>query len=55
MISYIKKRAPEFANDEMWEFTAGMGVVPKWVSYIGLLAISALIAAVLPWIWMLFK
>ena len=52
---FIKIRAPEFANDEDWDKTAGLGVVPKWVSMIGLLAISAFITAVLPWIIALFK
>ena len=52
---FIKKRAPEFANDQMWEATAGTGIVPKWVSSIGLFSISALIAAVVPWLIALFK
>jgi hypothetical protein len=43
--SYIIRRAPEFANDEMWELTAGLGIVPRWVSFLGLLAIPAFIAA----------
>jgi len=54
---FIKKRAPDFASgDEVipgvqaWELTAGLGIVPKCVSWIGLLAISALITAVLPWV-----
>lgn len=48
---YIEQNAPEFANtDEIlpgvqsWELTAGAGVVPKWVSLIGLLAIGFLLA-----------
>lgn len=36
--SYISKRAPELANDEMWELTDGTGIVPKWVSFLGLLS-----------------
>lgn len=59
---FIKKRTPEFAlSDEIlpdiqkWELTAGLGVVPKWVSIIGLLSISALITACLPWIIAIFK
>ena len=47
---FIKKRAPEFANDQMWEFRAGAGIVPMWVSSIGLFSISAVVAAVLPWV-----
>jgi hypothetical protein len=34
----------------IWEMTAGMGIVPKWVSVIGLLAVSAFIVAVVPWL-----
>jgi len=52
---YIKLRTPEFANDEDWDKTAGLGIVPRWVSVIGLLSISALITAILPWIIALFK
>jgi len=33
---YITKRAPQMANDSMWELTAGMGIVPRWVSEMGL-------------------
>lgn len=57
---YIQKNAPEFSgHDEIlpglqeWEITAGTGMVPKWVSWLGLLAISAILAALLPWIIML--
>lgn len=52
---FIKARTPEFANNEDWESTAGLGIVPKWVSIIGLLSFSALITAVLPWIITFFK
>jgi hypothetical protein len=59
---YIGKRAPEFASTEevlpgvqQWELTAGIGIVPKWVSKIGLLAVSALITAILPWLITLAK
>jgi hypothetical protein len=48
---YIEKNAPESANsDEVlpgiqsWELTAGTGVVPKWVSLVGLLAFGFLLA-----------
>jgi hypothetical protein len=54
---FIKKRTPEFLSHEeviprvqKWEMTAGLGIVPKWVSVIGILSFSALITAVLPWI-----
>lgn len=59
---YIKKRAPDFASGEevvpgvqTWELTAGLGVVPRWVSVLGLLSVSALITAVLPWLIELVK
>ena len=59
---FISKRIPEFSSNEEvlpgvqnWELTAGLGVVPKWVSKIGLLSVSALITAFLPWIIALFK
>ena len=47
---YIRSRARFFATDDRWEFTAGLGIVPRWVSVIGLLAISAVAAALVPWI-----
>ena len=51
ILFYIKKRAPDFYNEETWELTAGLGIVPKWVSKIGLLAYSPIIAVVIVWIW----
>lgn len=61
MHHFIKKRAPDFASDEedgtgvlAWELTAGRGVVPKWVSLLGLVGVSAFITAILPWIIALF-
>lgn len=52
---FIKRRTPDFASSEevipgvqKWEMTAGLGIVPKWVSVIGLLSFSALITAALP-------
>lgn len=59
---FIKRRTPDFASSkevirgiQKWEMTAGLGIVPKWVSVIGLLSISALITAVLPWVIGLLK
>ncbi len=59
---FIKKRMPDFPSSEevlpdvqKWELTAGFGIVPKWVSVIGLLAISSLVTAVLPWVIALLK
>lgn len=51
---YITKRAPKFANDEMWEMTAGKSIVPKWVSFLGLLAFPAFVATIIwfvKWYW----
>jgi len=52
---YIEKRAPEFATSEeiasglqQWEATAGMQIVPKWVSLIGILSVSTFMSALLP-------
>ena len=51
-VNFIRKRTPDFASDEevmqgvqKWELTAGTGVVPKWVSLIGLLAIAFVLAS----------
>jgi hypothetical protein len=54
---FIRKHAPEYNSlDEVspgtqaWELTAGRGIVPRWVSWIGLWSLSALITAILPWV-----
>lgn len=59
---FIKRRTPDFASSEeviqgvqKWEMPAGLGIVPKWVSVIGFLSISALITAAMPWIIALLK
>lgn len=52
--SYVNKRSHELENNAMWEMTAGTGIVPKWVSFLGLLAYPAFIAAVIwffTWYW----
>lgn len=48
---YIEKHAPDLASrgeivpgTEAWELTAGLGVVPKWVSWIGMLSIGFMLA-----------
>ncbi len=53
--AFIQRRAPDFANDQDWELTAGLGIVPKWVSALGLLALSAVVTAVVPWIVAIFR
>ncbi len=59
---YIKKLAPEFASKEeampgmqKWELTAGVGIVPKWVSWIGLIAVASLLAMVMPALAAIFR
>jgi hypothetical protein len=48
---YIKHRAPSALVDDTWEDTAGKGIVPQWVSVLGLigtgLILSGLIVAAL--------
>ncbi|MDZ7657784.1 hypothetical protein [Fodinibius sp.] len=54
---YIKKNAPTLWNKkesisgiQNWELTANTGVVPNWVSWLGILSISALITAIVLWV-----
>jgi hypothetical protein len=48
---FLVARAPAFSNDETWKSTSGMGVVPKWVTLLGWLAVPAFVAA---GVWLLF-
>jgi len=55
---FISKNSPEFANREIafgdtesWELTAGFGIVPRWVSYLGLWAIASLVASFVFVLW----
>jgi hypothetical protein len=48
---YIERRAPNLASHddvgfglEAWELTAGTGVVPRWVSWLGLLSLGFFLA-----------
>jgi hypothetical protein len=48
---YIERRTPDLASHEevgfdleAWELTAGTGVVPKWVSWLGLLGLGFFLA-----------
>jgi len=57
---FISKNSPEFANREIafgdtesWELTAGTGIVPRWVSYLGLWAIASLVASFVFVLWSL--
>ena len=54
---FISRPTPDFVSSEevlpgaeKRELRAGLGIVPYWVSVIGLLAISALATAVLFWV-----
>ena len=66
MIYFLKKNAPrvlEFdlaygkpmpAGEYLWEKTAGTGIVPKWVSWLGLVSMSCfagLIMWIMVWLW----
>ncbi|MDM8008819.1 MAG: hypothetical protein QUV05_21990 [Phycisphaerae bacterium] len=63
LLSYfIAKNAPEFASKEevlpgvqLWELSAGLRIVPKWVSLIGIAPISCLLALLLPVIAPMFR
>ena len=48
---FILSRAPSTLTDDTWEQTAGKGIVPKWVSVLGLVGMgfvpSGLIVALL--------
>jgi len=59
---YIAQRIPDFASTQeaapgvqKWELTAGLGVVPRWVSHLGTLGIAAIITAVVPWVIAFFR
>lgn len=40
IFNFIRKRAPEALTNGQWERTAGTGVVPTWVSEIGLIGFA---------------
>jgi hypothetical protein len=52
IVYYIRKRSPEFASKESlpetgfqkWELSGGLGIVPRWVSLLGLLGIGFIFA-----------
>ncbi len=51
IVGYIRKRAPEFASKQeaflgvqKWELTAGLGIVPTWVSFVGLASMAFFLA-----------
>lgn len=46
--SFIKRRAPLTLQDDSWEATAGTGIVPKWVSVLGLVAFGLVPAGLVP-------
>ena len=59
---FIRRNAPEFASSEevipgmqKWQMTAGMDIVPKWVSLLGIYSFAALFTAVVPYIVLFFK
>jgi hypothetical protein len=59
---FISVRAPEFnSTDEVWpgvqtwELTAGLGIVPRWVSWIGFAAYASVLALLIPFVAGLFR
>lgn len=59
---FIKEKAPDpYDNDELvpgvknWELTAGQGVVPRWVSIIGLAGVAFVLACPFEFIAALFR
>jgi len=59
---YIENNAPEFANDDEmipgvknWELTAGLGIVPRWVSVVGLIGLGFILASLFELIASLFR
>lgn len=59
---YISRRAPALAstkkvapNVQAWELTVGTGVVPRWVSYIGLASVACLLALLFPVVASVFR
>ena len=43
---FVSKADPDMLENGTWEMTAGLGIVPKWVSLLGLLAIGFLPAGI---------
>ena len=43
---FISKNAPAYANDALWEKTAGRGIVPKWTSGVGLIGCATFLVGV---------
>ena len=37
---FVSRRAPSTLIDDTWETTAGKGIVPKWVSVLGLVGMG---------------
>lgn len=45
---------PEKSESHLWETTAGTGIVPKWVSWVGMGAIACIVGSCLwlaVWLW----
>jgi hypothetical protein len=38
--SFLSRRTPSMLEEDTWELTAGTGVVPRWVSIIGLIGVG---------------
>ena len=47
--------SPKGDEEYLWEKTAGTGIVPRWVSLVGLLAIPLFVAGILSVVWSLLR
>lgn len=61
-LHYIENKVPEFANDDEmipgvknWELTAGLGIVPRWVSVVGLIGLGFILASPFELVASLFR
>jgi hypothetical protein len=45
--AYIGQRAPDTLENDTWESTAGTGIVPRWVSVLGLFGMGLIPAGII--------
>ena len=53
--AYIGEKAPDTLDNGSWELTAGTGIVPKWVSVIGLIGMGFILAGLIVVLLLLLK
>lgn len=51
---FLLRNAPETIDQGTWEATAGKGVVPRWVSVLGLIAVGIIPAGIVVGVLMFF-